>query len=255
MALHNSNDTPTVAALAVIAMCAVTLAHEAFGHGGMCLFLGGHIEMLSSSIFRCDLHSGWIDGAGPAGNLLIGMLALAARAVSPPGFARTRLFLLLVTAFSFFWEGGYLMRAMLIGDGDLYYFAQFVSGTPALPVRAAGFLLGFALYAISTRIAARALSGMFDVREARKVARIAWIAATLAAGLAALAYRGQPLWLDVHDAVLEIGLASVPLLFIPRGGEAVAQVRAIIGRSYPVMLLAALVFAAFALTLGRGIGA
>ncbi|HWA31218.1 MAG TPA: hypothetical protein VG867_08965, partial [Rhizomicrobium sp.] len=69
------------------------------------------------------------------------------------------------------------------------------------------------------------------------------------------AYRGQPLLPDVRDAVLEIGLASVPLLFIPRESDAPAQVRAIIGRSYPLVLLAAVVFAAFAATLGRGIGA
>src|SRR5512146_365057 len=105
-------------------MCAVTAAHEALGHGGVCLLLGGHIEILSSSIFRCDLRSAWIDAGGPLANLLVGVLAWAMRMATPPGFARTRLLLLLVTAFSFFWEGGYLMRAMLIRDGDLYFFAR-----------------------------------------------------------------------------------------------------------------------------------
>ncbi|HWA30712.1 MAG TPA: hypothetical protein VG867_06430, partial [Rhizomicrobium sp.] len=231
--MQSSNDTLTVCALAVIAMCVVTFAHEALGHGGACLWLGGHIEILSSSIFRCDLRSGWIDPAGPAGNLLVGILALAVRTGSPPGFARTRLLLLLVTAFSFFWEGGYLMRAMIIRDGDLYFFARFLLGEPSLLVRAVGFAIGLAIYVLGARIASSGLSGMFDLREARSVARIAWVAATFAAALAALAYRGQPLLPDVRDAVLEIGLASVPLLFIPRESDAPAQVRAIIGRSYP----------------------
>ncbi|HSM97283.1 MAG TPA: hypothetical protein VLT91_14665, partial [Rhizomicrobium sp.] len=86
--MHNSNDTLTVAALALIAMCAVTFAHEALGHGGLCLLLGGRIDLLSSSIFRCSLRSGWIDAAGPAANLVVGFAALVARLAAPPGFAK-----------------------------------------------------------------------------------------------------------------------------------------------------------------------
>jgi hypothetical protein len=56
-------------------MCVVTFDHEALGHGGMCLALGGHIRVLTSSVFRCDLQSVWIDPAGPFGNLLVGALA------------------------------------------------------------------------------------------------------------------------------------------------------------------------------------
>lgn len=253
--LHSSNDRATVCALAVIAMCAVTLAHEALGHGGVCLLLGGHIEVLSSSIFRCDVHSGWIDAAGPLCNLLVGLLAWAARAVSPPGFARTRLFLLLVTALSFFWEGGYLVRAMLIRDGDLYFFARFLFGEPPLWLRALGFAAGLVLYAAAVGITSRGLAAMFDTREGRRVARTAWIAAIVAAGAAAALYRGAPLWPDLRDAMLEIGVASIPLLFIPRASEDMPHVRAIIGRSYPVMAVAAIILLAFALTLGRGIGA
>jgi len=251
--LHNSNDRLTVCALAVIAMCAVTFAHEALGHGGACLLLGGHIEMLSSSIFRCGAHSGWIDPAGPGTNLLAGLIALAVRSAMPPGFARTRLLLLLVTAFSFFWEGGYLMRAMILRDGDLYFFAQFMMGTPPLWMRALGFLAGLAIYAFAIRTTSGALVEMFDVREGRHVARIAWIAATLAAGAAAFAFRGAPQWPDVRDALLEIGLASVPLLLIPRANAYAPQARAIVGRSWPLTAAAVVMFAAFVMTLGRGV--
>jgi hypothetical protein len=254
-ALRNNNDTSTVWALAVIAMCVVTAAHEALGHGGACLALGGHIVLLSSSLFHCDLHSGWIDPAGPGINLLAGLIALIARAVMPPGFAKTRLLLLLVTGFSFFWEGGYLMRAMILRDGDLYFFLRFRMGEPALWMQAAGFLVGLTIYAFTIRITSRGLTGMFDTREGRRVARNAWIAAVIAAGAAALLYRGAPLWPDVRDALLEIGLASIPLLFIPRANEYAPQARAIIGRSWPVIAAAVMVFAAFAMTLGRGVGA
>jgi len=252
--LHNSNDTATVCALAVIAMCVVTFAHEALGHGGACLLLGGQIELLSSSLFHCGLHSGWTDPAGPGMNLLVGLVALIARLASPPGFAKTRLLLLLVTAFSFFWEGGYLLRAMILRDGDLYFFERFLTGETALWMRVLGFAVGLAVYVFALRTTSRGLTGMFDVHEGRRVARTAWIAAVIAAGAAALLYRGAPLWPDVRDALLEIGLASVPLLFIPRANEYAPQARAIIGRSWPVIGTAMMVFAVFAVTLGRGIG-
>jgi hypothetical protein len=65
-------------------LCVVSFAHEALGHGGTCLLFGGHITLLTSSLFHCDLRSGWIDPAGPGMNLLVGLLALIARAALPP---------------------------------------------------------------------------------------------------------------------------------------------------------------------------
>ena len=108
------NDLPTVAALALLAMCVTTSAHEALGHGGTCLALGGQIRLLTSSVFRCSLSSGWIDAGGPISNLVCGLLALIARKLTPSRFSRTRLFLILVTALSWFWEGGYPPRLCLL---------------------------------------------------------------------------------------------------------------------------------------------
>jgi hypothetical protein len=248
-------DRLTVAALAIIAMCTVTFAHEALGHGSACLALGGHITLLTSSLFRCDLRSVWIDPAGPAANLLLGLMALGLRALPPDGFAKARLALIFMTAFSFFWEGGYLMRAMILRDGDLYFFTQFLLGDVAPWMRAVGVAIGLGLYLLGARITTQGLLAMFVTGEARAVARTAWIAATLAAFAAALCYRGAPLWPDLRDAVLEIGLASIVLLIIPRGKTRMPRMAAHIGRSYPVVIAAVLVFAAFAATLGRGVGA
>lgn len=246
-------DRLTVAALAVIAMCVVTSAHEALGHGGTCLALGGHIELLTSSLFRCSLRSGWIDSAGSAVNFLVGLIAFVVRAALPEGLSKTRLVLVFVTAFSFFWEGGYLVRAMILRDGDLYFFAQFLWGDVGPWMRVAGAALGFGLYLLGADITAQGLLTMFAMGEARTVARTAWIAATLAAAAAALCYRGTPLWPNVHDAVLEIGLASIALLLIPRGKTRMPRMPALIARSYPAVLAAVIVFAVFVATLGRGV--
>jgi hypothetical protein len=93
---------------------------------------------------------------------------------------------------------------------------------------------------------------MFPAREAHGIARMGWAAATVSAAAAALFYRGTPLWPDLHDAVLEIGLASIALLLIPRNSRQDPPSTAN-AHSTLVILLALVVFAVFAATLGRGV--
>src|ERR1700733_628637 len=97
MVPQEHNDRQTVAAIAVLAMCLVTFDHEALGHGGMCLALGGHIQILTSSIFRCDIRSVWIDPAGPFCNGFIGAASLLLAEVVPRRWTSMRLFLIIVT--------------------------------------------------------------------------------------------------------------------------------------------------------------
>jgi hypothetical protein len=249
------NDWLTVAAIGLLAMCVVTFDHEALGHGGECLVLHGRILMLSSSVFRCNLHSALIDATGPMANVLCGLMALAVRLVVPPRLIKVRLFLVLVTAFSFFWEGGYLSYAMHQPNGDLYSFARWWLGTVTVWQRWIGAALGLALYLLSARLTARALLALWpESQKARSVGRTAWLSATVGAGLAALAYTGGVTG-DLRDALLEIGLASVPLLFIPSRNRpsSSGERAATIARSYPVTILAVSIYAVFVATLGRGV--
>jgi hypothetical protein len=249
------NDWLTVAALGLLAMCIVTADHEALGHGGACLALGGHIRILTSSIFHCSLRSGWIDPAGPAMNLLGGILALIARAFVPRHRVKTRLFLILVTAFAFFWEGGYLIHAMHRQDGDLYFFLNFMAGPVTVEQRGIAAAIGLAFYILTWRLTSSALLTVTaDVGAARAVARTAWLAATLGAAIAAACAAGLG-WQDLQEAVMEIGLASFPLLIIPLRGRPVPDAVPALARSYPVVILSVVVFAAFVATLGRGMTA
>lgn len=249
------NDWATVAALGLLAMCVVTFDHEALGHGSACLLLGGQIRLLTSSIFHCDVRSGWIDPAGPACNLLMGAIALACRRLVPQRLAKLRLFLILVTAFSLFWEAGYLMRAMLRRDGDLYFFVRFLLGEVTAWERWAAAAAGLVLYVAAIRITSAGLSGLWpEAPMARAAARAAWLSATLGAAAAALAFPG-PDWADVRDAALEIGGASLPLLVIPvRGAKNVGDAApALIARSPVVIGLSVVVYVLFVATLGRGL--
>lgn len=249
-----SDSAWSLGAVGVLAMCIVTGTHEALGHGAVCLAQGGRITLLTSSLFSCDVRSRWIAPAGPLANLAIGTLALALRrrTVRTPTLY---LLLIFLTAFAWFWEGGYCVEAMVEGDGDLYFTAQDFIGTPELSWRVVGGMLGLALYVASIRLTSAALLQYFgDTARARRAARWVWLSATLGAGLAAAAYTG-PGGRDLHDAVFEIGVASVPLLWL----------RAFKPGSLPVMstpryasrialLLAAVVYACFVLTLGIGLG-
>jgi hypothetical protein len=258
----SGDDLATAAAIAVLAMCLVTVDHEVLGHGSACLAAGGRIRVLTSSIFRCDGESAWIAPAGPFGNLLGGVLALWIARLTPHTAPRRRWFWILVASLSFFWEAGYAIEAMRVKHGDLYFAALEWFGEPALWWRIAGAAAGVGLYGVAVRWTARSLLGLWpQAAAARRAARTAWIAVCAGAGLAAAAYSG-PGWGDLKDAVLEIGVSSVPLLFIPTrdagpigatAADSGAAVAPSIQRSLPVIGLAAVVFAVFVVTLGRGL--
>ena len=251
--LNRHDDIATVAALGVIASCVVAFGHEALGHGGACLALGGRVLLLTSSLFRCDIASPLIDLAGPLTNFTIGALAFVAGAALPRRFAAFRLLLLLVGVFAWFWEGGYLVQAMALKSGDSYFAARDMAPASLRPaIRIAGAALGALVYLAAIRAAAAGLLRLRPQRgEARRLARTAWLAASLAAFAAAALYRGEG-WGDLHDAVFEIAVASAPLLIVPRrsiAGEAAPP----IGRSGTAIASAIIVFAAFAFLLGRGV--
>ena len=250
-----TNDGFTIAAIGLLAMCVVTFDHEAMGHGGACLALHGHILTLSSSVFRCSVPSPMIDFAGPAANVLCGVVALAVRLLVPLRFVKLRLFLLLITGFSFFWEGEYLIHAMHRRDGDLYFALQGWLGSLTISQRWIGAVVGLGIYLLSINLTARALLDLCaEAKESRRAARIVWFSATIGATLAALAYHGNVSG-DLRDAVLEIGAAAVPLLFIPirNRQRSVSDPECVISRSYPLIVLAIVVYAVFLATLGRGI--
>jgi hypothetical protein len=252
----DSGDDPyTAVAIAVLAMCLVTVDHEVLGHGSACLAAGGRILVLTSSIFRCDGESAWIAPAGPFGNLLGGVLALWFAGRTPAAAPRRRWFWTLVASLSFFWEAGYAIEAMRVAHGDPYFAALELFGEPTLWWRILGAAAGVGLYGFAVRWTARALLALWpETAAARRAARTAWIAASAGAGLAAAAYAG-PGWGDLRDALLEIGVSALPLLFIPgRGAGSIgAGLSPPLARSVPLIGLAAVIFAIFVATLGRGL--
>ena len=243
------DDLLTVCVIAVAAACITTTAHEAIGHGGACLAGGGTITRLTSVYFHCEPGNPWIDGAGPAGDLIAAALAFVWRATLPPSRPRLKLLLLLVAAFSLFWEAGYVIYAMVLQKGDWALAATSAFGGLSWPVRIGGVALGLALYRIGSRVTEAGLRTMVGGGgRARRILRWSWLAATVAACAAAAFY--TPDRDAIKQAALEIGAASFPMLLI-RPAQAETSGPAVT-RSLGWIVFAALIYAAFVATLGQG---
>jgi len=253
--VEKRNDCLTTASLSLVASCLVTFDHEALGHGSACLLLHGHIRLLSSALFRCSVPSGWIDCAGPAANLVVGTLALALLRFVPRRLLYFRFLLILITGFSYFWEGGYAIRSMFRRDGDFYDFAHFLLGNVSAWQRWAAAGAGLALFILAARLTSNALLTLWpQARVARGVARTTWMSAAGGAAMAALFYAGPGWGNNLRDAVLEIAGASFPLLLIPlRNGLIKDPPPSFLAGSPLVVVLSVVIYGIFVATLGRGI--
>jgi hypothetical protein len=243
------DDAITVGAIAIIAMCVATAAHEAVGHGGACLLLGGRITLLTSAYFHCAVKSIYVSPAGPLGNFLAGFGGWAAMRLLPVSHPRARLFALLVTAFSFYWAFAYLVSSLATGEGDYAITVRDFLGNPDTFWRAGGIVIGAALYLLFSRaLAARTIT--FFGQRATRMLQTAWLAATLATIAAAALYMPDRAH-AMKEAGLEIGVASIPLVIPRRHAEGAGEMPPV-SRSAGWIAAAVVVFAAFALTLGRG---
>lgn len=242
------HDGPTAMAVAAIAALAVVFDHELLGHGSVCLAIGGQVTLVSSALSRCSTPSALIDLGGPLISLTLGLIALVVSRGLSPTRPALRLGLRLVAAFAGFWESGYLVQAMATQDGDLYSAGAAFLGKPMMPWRVAGGLLGAALYVATLVVTARGLAALGD---GRRLGRLSWVSAATVTVLTASVYRGG--WGEnLQNTILEIGVASLPLLVmpsrVPRGAAP------LIGRSRLIQAVALLVIVIFALTQGAGLG-
>jgi len=246
------HDPITVMAIAAAAASIAAFAHEAAGHGGACLALGGRITQLTSVYFHCKPGDAWIAAAGPIGNLVAFALSWAGLTALPGGRPRLRLMLMLIMGFSIFWAAGYLPYSMWRHDGDYYFAARDLIPGPGIVWRWGGVVLGVLLYLLGGVTVARAGAAWTDQASVVRMRRLAWLAGTLSAVAAAALYapgRAEAM----AQALLEVGVASLPLLLAlrPRASAGVAE--APVNHSLPWIAGALLIFAVFAATLGRGL--
>lgn len=114
-----SHSYATLAAIAVLAFITACVAHEAVGHGGMCVAVGSHITLLTSVYFHCA-NGGWItSAAGPFMNLVVGATFWAIlRRGLPLRSVDWRLFMVFAMAFNLFWGTGQFILCAVTNTGD-----------------------------------------------------------------------------------------------------------------------------------------
>lgn len=202
----------TLIAIAFVAYAVADVAHEALGHGGACLALGGRVLLLDTTFEDCSIKARLIDAAGP----LMGLLAAAAAFLAARGArGNRRVFLALLFAFAAFWNLGYLILSGLMRRGDWHFVIAGLEPAGVWHIAIAG--LGLALYIGAMRMLA-AIWPAGDDRSPRAFSITAYAAATaLAAAAGALDPRGTLFSDALPSALASIGLV---LAKAPRAGLA-----------------------------------
>ena len=243
------DDTVTLAAIGVVAACLAATAHEAVGHGGACLAVGGGVALLSNVFFHCQGGAPIVDLAGPLGNLGMALVALAGLLVWRGAGQASKLFLTALLAFSAFWGAGYLLLCGLTGQGDFAFWARDALATPAAVWRPIMIAAGLGLYTGAVFVVAR-----LAPRGPAKRLRTIWLTGALIAIVAVLAFKGAGRAEAFKEAAQEIALASLPLWFIAGGvARRTALASPPLRRSWPWIWLATATFALFVATLGHGL--
>ncbi len=153
-------DLPTVTAIALVAYAASNVLHEAVGHGGACLALGGKALVLSSVHFECGeqamsaLALRGVAAGGTIVNFIVGSLALVVlKKANPLRTPHAAYFLWLFATLNLLSGAGYFLFS---GVGDIGDWADVARGTmPPLLWRPAMSVFGGALYFLLARQSAQ----------------------------------------------------------------------------------------------------
>lgn len=238
----------TLGAIAAVAFIVACVSHEAIGHGGMCLAVGGRVTLLTSVYFRCTNGGPLTDAAGPLMNLIVGAACwLFAR--RRPSASSSRLFFVFAMAFNLFWGAGYFIFSAITNTGDWAFVLRDLSLEPRWLWRLVMGALGVFIY----------------IRTVQAVAThvppgtpLVWpyLVAGVVSCVAALFYAG-PVLPAVREAARESFEANVGLLFLAyrnsKQGHA-SPLPILVAHSTGWLLFSALVTIVFFLLLGRGIG-
>ena len=258
-------DFLTVIAIALTAYAASNFAHEAIGHGGACVILGGKPLVLSSVHFECGaealsaLAQRGVASAGTIMNFIAGALGLVAFKITDPlKKPRAAYFLWLFTTLNLLMGAGYFLFSGIGGIGD--WAAVSKDTMSPLVWRPAMALFGGALYFLLARQSARWLGSIVGSDElSMKRGRALTIPPYFAGGLlfcvSGLFNPVGPILIAISAAAASFGGASGLLWltrFLRRGGNATTP-PARLNRSYGWIVGGSVVSLIFIFVLGRSV--
>jgi hypothetical protein len=242
-----SHSYATLAAIAALAFIVACVAHEAVGHGGMCVAVGGHVTLLTSVYFHCADGGPLTDAAGPLMNLAVGAMFWSVLRIRRSLSANWRLFVVFAMAFNLFWGAGYFIFSAVTHTGDWAFVLRDLALQPRWLWWCLMGVLGVYLYYRSIALVAFHLPP-----------RTPLVAPYLVAGavscFAAFFFAG-PTLPAIGEAAQESFGAGVGLLFLAYRNSTRAESQpslALVGHSYGWLVASALATLAFVAILGRG---
>ncbi len=172
-----SDHALTLGALGILAYAASMMTHEALGHGGYCLAVGGHNAMLTAWGERCNFSNAQpfgIEAAGPGLQFVAGLLSWWVLPRLPAHAPRLRYFFWLYMVFNLFVASGYVAFSGVTDFGDA---AVLIAGlNPHLLWRGVLTLFGAAAYYLAMWVAASQLKRFVGINDGwRPVFRLVFI--------------------------------------------------------------------------------
>ena len=259
------HDPLTIVAIALLAYVIGDVLHEAVGHGGTCLVVGGRPLVLSTVHFECDYHGVWgerfIAAGGTIVNLCAGALAFLAcrRAASASGAVGW--FVWLLMAVNLLSGTGYFLFSGVGGIGD---WADFVRGLGPVWVTRLGLtVLGGVTYWLVVLRALRALDpflsgdGKERVRSATRMTVPAYLAGGILSCIAGLLNPVGMILVAISAAAASFGgtsgLAWMPQLLHGERAAVASGKQLLVQRSWGWIVGGAVAAAVFVLVLGPGV--
>lgn len=242
-------------ALGSVAYVSETLLHEAVGHGGVCLAIGGKITLLAPLYMRCSEVTLQMVAAGPGINLFAGLVSFLLLHRRGAISGAWRYFLWLVFVFNWLVAAGYAMVGAATGFGDwgVAFAAVHPDGLWRIPLGIAA----LALYVLTLRLASRIfvrITGLAHPDFATR-ARL-MLVPTGAAAVIAIAAQIYGQGSDPLGLALAIGCTLVPgvtLVWAFDGRTAQPESPLSVGFSGLWVLAGAAIAAGFILFVGPGL--
>jgi hypothetical protein len=261
------HDLLTVVAIALLAYVVGDVLHEAVGHGGACLLVGGRPLVLSTVHLECDSHAvgvwgeRFIAAGGTLVNLGAGALAVLARRRAVPASGAVGWFLWLLMAVNLLSGTGYFLFSGVGGIGD---WTDVVRGIGPIWVTRLGLtVLGGVTYWLVVRRAVRALDpflvgeGEERVRGATRMTVPAYLAGGILSCVAGLLNPVGMILVAISAAAASFGgtsgLAWMPQLLHGTRAAAVGGSQMRVSCSWGWIVCRAVAAALFVLVLGPGI--
>jgi hypothetical protein len=255
---ERADDALTICAISLVAGIVTNVLHEGVGHGLTALATGATSGVLTTVAWSSAFDSRLVEAGGTLVNLVAALVFwLLLRASSRASMA-ARYFLLITCAFNLFTGTGYFFFSGLTDFGD---WAAVISGLhPHWLWRMALVVGGAASYYAAVVAVGVGLVRFVGVpreraRRLRKLTTVPYFSAIVLSSVAALMnpLGIQLLWQSALPATAggQSGLLwlryYIPRATTPQGSEAFLR------RSYPWIIVAAILALVFALLLGRGI--